>query len=101
HEVPVVIGKIVCSIKLLRSGVRPFHLQVECTDAQLAARVFRQAQRLSTQSSVTVAFVDINLVQNGVTTTVFNAEAERQNGIADWRTVGENEPHPAEVGVLQ
>ena len=95
------IDELVCSVKLLRTGIRPFDFQVECTDVQLAASIFRQAQRLSAQSAMTVAFLDIDLVQSGVTTPVFDAEAERQDGIADWRTVGENDLHAAEVAVFQ
>jgi len=45
---------------------------------------------------MTVAFLDVDLVQNSVTTAEFDAEAERQDGIADWSTVAEDDPHPAE-----
>jgi hypothetical protein len=98
---PVVIDETMCSIKRLRSGVPPFDLQMKCMYAVLAASVFCEAQRLCAQSEMPVALTDVDLVQNRITTAIFDAEAEGDDGVPDGRSVGDNDPRSAELWVLR
>jgi hypothetical protein len=101
HQITVVVLVPGPPVEPLGVGLAAFDFQMEGADAQLAAGFFQYDERPGSQAAAPVVGSDVQLVQDGVPSSEFEAEAQGQDEVAHDLFPSLENPEPAEAGISE
>lgn len=88
------------AVGFLRMGIRAFDLEMQGVHAQQPALLFNKCQRLLADALAAMALFDVNLIEKGVATMIFQAESQRQYHITRSFGFILNEPNLAHGSIV-
>lgn len=101
HEDAIARLKAEAIVECLSLEVVAFDFEVECFDVELAASGFEEVEGLSADALVAIAWPQVEFIDEGIASAVFEAVAQRENDIADSEVLTLDEIDEAVSGILE
>lgn len=88
------------AVGFLCMGIRAFDLEMQRVHPQQPALLFNKCQRLLADALAAMALFDVNLIEKGVATMIFQAESQRHYHITRSFGFILNEPNLAHGSIV-